>query len=98
MSSPLLSGKVFLLVTGASRGIGKQIAESFSSLLGDGSVVLLLARNESGLKKAAGKIPKQIKVHTESVDLSKTTAEQLTGKLDDSLYVKTIFCKMIYCF
>ncbi|XP_015518535.1 sepiapterin reductase-like [Neodiprion lecontei] len=77
MSASLLSGKVFLLVTGASKGIGRQIAESFGSLLGEGSLVLLLARNSNGLKETANKLPKRIKVQTRSVDLRVTDANHL---------------------
>ncbi|XP_046480480.1 sepiapterin reductase-like [Neodiprion pinetum] len=77
MSAPLLSGKVFLLVTGASRGIGKQITESFATLLGNGSVVLLIARNENGLKETAQKLPKSLSVHTASMNLSVATADEL---------------------
>ncbi|XP_046742674.1 sepiapterin reductase-like isoform X2 [Diprion similis] len=77
MSVPLLSGKVFLLVTGASQGIGKQITESFATLLGNGSVVLLIARNKNALKETAQKLPKSLSVHTASMDLSVATADEL---------------------
>lgn len=79
MSLQFLSGKVFLLITGASRGIGKQIAESFGELLGDGSMILLIARNENGLKETAKNIPKGIEVRIEGVDLGTATADQLKG-------------------
>lgn len=77
MSVPLLAGKVFLLVTGASQGIGRQLSESFAHLLGEESLVLLLARNAKGLQETADKLPKGLKVHTESVDLSTATADKL---------------------
>ncbi|XP_012265173.2 sepiapterin reductase-like [Athalia rosae] len=80
-----LSGKVYLLITGASQGIGKQIAESFGALLGDGSVVLLLARNEANLQATAKNIPSRVKVITKSVDLAKANAEQLKAIVKSSL-------------
>ncbi|XP_029663598.1 sepiapterin reductase-like [Formica exsecta] len=69
MSIEALSGKVFLVVTGASRGIGRQIAITFGSLLQESSHILLLARNLNGLKKVAKNIPPKVTVHTVSIDL-----------------------------
>lgn len=80
MSIKALSGKVFLLVTGASRGIGRQIVITFSSLLEEGSRVLLLARNENALQEVASNIPSKVKVHAVSADLSKTTDVEFKGK------------------
>jgi len=80
MAIPLLSGKVFLVVTGASQGIGSQIAVTFGHLLKD-SHVLLLARNADGLKATADKLPKNLTVNYESVDLSVATADVLEGIL-----------------
>ncbi|XP_012252004.2 sepiapterin reductase-like [Athalia rosae] len=85
MSVPALSGRVFLLITGASQGIGRQIAESFAPLLGDGSLVLLLARSASGLQETAGKLSGKIKVHTVSVDLSTATADKLRDIIGTAL-------------
>lgn len=75
----MFSGKVFLLVTGASQGIGKKIAEVLGSSLDNGSQVLLLARNAGNLKETASKLPKNVSVNFESVDLSSATAVQLKG-------------------
>ncbi|KAK0167474.1 hypothetical protein PV327_004869 [Microctonus hyperodae] len=78
MTVEILTGKVFLLITGASQGIGQQIAITFSKLLEEGSRILLLARNENGLKETAGKIPSHIGVDCVNVDLSVATADELT--------------------
>lgn len=75
-----LSGKVFLLITGASRGIGKQIAVSFGSILEEGSHVMLLATNLNALKETAKNIPSNISVDTVSIDLGKATEHELHGK------------------
>jgi short-subunit dehydrogenase len=50
--------KTLLVVTGASQGIGQTIATQFSSKVGQGSVALLIARSESGLKETAAIIKK----------------------------------------
>lgn len=80
MAVQVLAGKVFLVVTGASQGIGAQIAITFGHLLQQGSQVLLLARNADRLKETAAKLPKCIKVDHESVDLSVATADVLEGE------------------
>lgn len=80
MSVEDLSGKVFLLVTGASRGIGRQIAITFGSLLEEGSRALLLARNKDALQEVAKNIPSKVKVCTISTDLGKTTVTEFKGK------------------
>jgi len=82
MSIEALSGKVFLLVTGASRGIGRQIAITFGSMLEEGSRVLLLARNKDALQEVAKNIPSKVKVCTISADLNKSTNKtKFEGKL-----------------
>lgn len=75
----ILSGKVYLVITGASRGIGAEIAQQFSRLLAQGSRILLLARDAEKLKKNAEKMPKHIAVDCESVDLAVATKEELRG-------------------
>ena len=80
------AGKVFLLITGASQGIGRQIACNFSDLLEEGSRMLLLARNEKALEELSHEIPKHVTVAYENVDLSCATAEQLTSKDKYRLY------------
>ncbi|XP_060829383.1 sepiapterin reductase [Bombus pascuorum] len=85
MSIKVLSGKVFLVVTGASRGIGKQLAISVGSILEKGSHVLLLATNLNALKETAKNIPASISVDTVSVDLALGTKEKLHDIVMQSL-------------
>ncbi|OXU19990.1 hypothetical protein TSAR_001740 [Trichomalopsis sarcophagae] len=87
MTDKIFSGKVFLLVTGASQGIGRKIAEILGSSLEQGSQVLLLARNTENLKGTADKLPKHITVKYESVDLSKATADELKDIIIKSIGV-----------
>ena len=96
MAVQVLSGKCFLLVTGASQGIGSQIAVTFGHLLEEGSQILLLARNISGLKNAADKIPKHVKVDCESVDLSVATADVLDGNFLITYYYHSTILTKIY--
>ncbi|KAG7214116.1 hypothetical protein KM043_001474 [Ampulex compressa] len=77
MSVKLLSGKIFLIITGASRGIGKQIAMSFGSHLGKESCVLLLAKDINALKETAKTLPSNVSVDTASIDLSKAEKDEL---------------------
>ncbi|EFN80099.1 sepiapterin reductase [Harpegnathos saltator] len=85
MSVETLSGKVFLLVTGASHGIGRQIAITFGSLLQDGSHILLLARNLTALQEVAKNIPSKVKVDTVNIDLSKSSKVILEETISCSL-------------
>ncbi|XP_050453854.1 sepiapterin reductase-like [Cataglyphis hispanica] len=73
MSIEALSDKAFLVITGASRGIGRQIVITFGSLLQEGSHILLLARNLNGLKEVAKNIPSKVTVHTVSINLGEAT-------------------------
>ncbi|EFN60824.1 Sepiapterin reductase [Camponotus floridanus] len=73
MSIEVLSGKVFLVITGASRGIGRQIAITFGPLLQEGSHILLLARNLNSLQEIAKNISSKVTVHTVSMDLGEVT-------------------------
>lgn len=84
-----LSGKVFLLITGASRGIGRQIAITFGSLLEEGSHVLLLATNLNALKETAKNISSNVSVDTVSIDLSNATKDELHDVIMQSLKNKT---------
>lgn len=80
MSIPALSGKAFLLITGASRGIGKQIAISFGPLLQRGSHVLLLATNLSALKETAAQLPSNLIIDYTSIDLGVATKDDLKSE------------------
>lgn len=88
MSVEALSGKVFLLVTGASRGIGRQIAITFGSLLQEGSHILLLARNLDALQEVAKNISSKVTVDTVSMNLSKSTKVELEGKYRFHLLIR----------
>lgn len=81
MSIEALSGKVLLLITGASRGIGRQIAITFGSLLQRGSHILLLARSANALQEVAKNISSDVTVHTVSIDLAKATETSLKGEI-----------------
>ncbi|KAG6797417.1 sepiapterin reductase [Apis mellifera caucasica] len=85
MSVKILSGKVFLVITGASRGIGRQLAISFGSILEKGSHILLLATNLNALKETAKNIPPSIFVDTVSIDLAKATKDKLYDIIIQSL-------------
>ncbi|KAF7404738.1 hypothetical protein HZH66_003644 [Vespula vulgaris] len=85
MSIPALSGKAFLLITGASRGIGKQIAISFGPLLQRGSHVLLLATNLSALKETAAQLPSNLIIDYTSIDLGVATKDDLKKVILSSL-------------
>ncbi|EZA47536.1 hypothetical protein X777_16218 [Ooceraea biroi] len=80
MSVEALSGKVFLVVTGASRGIGRQIALTFGSLLEKGSHMLLLARDFNALCEVKKSIPPIVNVDAVRMDLSKATKTDLEGE------------------
>lgn len=85
MSIPALSGKACLLITGASQGIGKQIAITFASLLEKGSHVLLLARNLKALQETAAKLPSHLVIDCNSIDLSVATKDNLQRIILSSL-------------
>ncbi|KAF7987499.1 hypothetical protein HCN44_003261 [Aphidius gifuensis] len=78
MTPEALTGKVFILITGASQGIGRQIAITLSEIVDKNSQILLIARNENGLKETRDKLSKNINVNYASVDLGVATDEQLT--------------------
>lgn len=90
MSIKALSGKVFLLISGASRGIGRQIAVSFSSVLEEGSHVLLLATNLNALKETAKNMSTKVSIDTVSIDLSKATHDELHSIITQSLKNKAL--------
>ncbi|XP_022916823.1 sepiapterin reductase [Onthophagus taurus] len=67
----------FVIITGASKGIGRQIAIDTSKKLCDGSEIVLVARSEEGLKETQSLITsvtqKNIKIETIKVDFSNFT-------------------------
>jgi sepiapterin reductase len=89
MANPIdLSDKqVYLVVTGASRGIGKEMAIETSRKFGAGSVVVLLARSLEGLeatKAAIKEVNEDVVVIVRSIDLTKPSVEVLDEIIADS--------------
>lgn len=88
-----LSNKVtYFLITGASRGIGKTMAIETSKNFAPGSVVVLLARSQSGLDDTKAKILESnsgVKVIVKAIDLTKPSVEEyddiIAGSFDKSV-------------
>lgn len=79
----------FLVVTGASRGIGKKVAIQTSQKLRDPSIVVLLARSITGLEETKAEILKvnpNLRVICESIDLTKPSAEKLHEILFNAMH------------
>ncbi|CAD6207942.1 GSCOCG00003200001-RA-CDS [Cotesia congregata] len=74
-----LVGKLFILITGASKGIGRQFAITFSQIAECDSHFLLIARNETGLQETVSKMSHRVNVDYVSLDLSIAQADQLKG-------------------
>lgn len=80
--------KTFLLVTGASKGIGQMIAVQSSARLASGSLCVLLARNPDGLedtKKQILELNPAVAVKTYPFDLSAPTETELLAIFVDAL-------------
>lgn len=89
MSSAIdLNGKLaYLLVTGASKGIGAKMAIEVSKMLKTGSVVVLLARSLPGLQSTRDEILKQnsgVHVTVKSMDLEKPSVDDLKLLIKES--------------
>lgn len=81
-----LSGATYVILSGASQGIGRAIAVEVSKHLGPNSLMLLLARNKEALAKSASLCESEnVKVLHESVDLSVATNSQMRDLLQSSL-------------
>lgn len=75
-----LKQKCFLVISGASRGIGQTLAIELAHYLLSGSKMLLLARNIDGLKntqKQIHNINSNIIVDIHAIDLTRPTTEEL---------------------
>ncbi|XP_070507851.1 sepiapterin reductase-like [Chironomus tepperi] len=86
-SIDLFNKIVYFLITGASRGIGKTMAIETSKNFAPGSVVVLLARSQSGLEDTRSKIMESnagIKVIIKSIDLTKPSVEEYDEIIADS--------------
>ena len=70
-----------VLVTGATRGIGKQIADDFLDL---GATLIMTGRNEEGIREFRGSLPKKIKTRVSIIraDFSDgQSMEEFLGKI-----------------
>ncbi|XP_074109341.1 sepiapterin reductase-like [Cotesia typhae] len=72
-----LIGKLFVLITGASKGIGREFAITFSKIAERDSHFLLIARNKTGLRETMSKMSTDVNVDYVSVDLSLVKADHL---------------------
>ncbi|CAD6207939.1 GSCOCG00003197001-RA-CDS [Cotesia congregata] len=72
-----LIGKIFVLITGASKDIGREIAIKYSNILDNGSHFLLIARNKTGLRETTSRMSNRVHVDYASIDLSIAKADQL---------------------
>jgi sepiapterin reductase len=78
--------KTFCLVTGASRGIGRKIAEEFSKNVGSGSVILIVARSGKGLNETKGLMNlEKCQVVTSEQDLGKPNSEEYSTMIKSAL-------------
>uniref|UniRef100_A0A336K8H8 CSON003908 protein n=1 Tax=Culicoides sonorensis TaxID=179676 RepID=A0A336K8H8_CULSO len=82
MSSALNLSKIsYLLVSGASRGIGKAMAVECSKKLGDGSQVVIAARSSEKLNQVRDEILQnnsKIQVTTHAIDLGQCSKDELS--------------------
>ena len=71
-----ISSKYYTLITGATAGIGEQIAAEFGKR---GMNLFLVSLPETGIEELAGKLQKQygVEVYTLAVDLTKYEAPQM---------------------
>lgn len=87
-NSLTLNKKTFFLISGASQGIGQQIAIECSRNLAPGSIVVLLARNLAGLNATSAKISSintHITVTVMPIDLSRPTPNEISSIFDNAL-------------
>ncbi|XP_045169052.2 sepiapterin reductase-like [Mercenaria mercenaria] len=76
MSKSLLKGKALCVITGASRGYGRCLAEMFVTHLPAGSLLLLLARNTDQLTEVSARLTSlnnSVRVAWEKFDQSNVT-------------------------
>lgn len=96
MANPIdLNEKLaFLVVTGASKGIGAKIAIETAQKLKSGSVVVLLARSTSGLESTKQQILQfnpNVNVILKSLDLTKPSEVDINNLISESFESKINF-------
>ncbi|XP_016962623.1 sepiapterin reductase [Drosophila biarmipes] len=83
-----LKQRTYLLVTGASRGIGREFAQQLAKrIAAEGSVVALLGRNQPLLEEAKAQIvasTPELPVHTYSLELETAKTEDFAQILETS--------------
>lgn len=75
-AGPFWNKKYFVVITGASAGIGKAVAIAFSKVVSDNSVFVITGRNSEGLNdcsRLVGEVAPHVKVVAETTDHSKAT-------------------------
>ncbi len=79
--------KTFVIITGASRGIGRAAAEKIADLVSPDSVILLVSRDEDQLTAVKTSIQKHSKVNIQigAVDLSACNEKTLSLLLSSTL-------------
>jgi len=81
MNSSLLNRKTLCIITGASRGIGKEIAVRLSEKVGENSAFLLIARSSENLHRVSSEIRSRSSssfVEILTLDLSKFASHEAT--------------------
>ena len=84
--------KTFVVITGASRGIGRTLAEHLSAVLSPGSLLLLIARDEKELNSVKAVIEEHhptIKISVCPTDLSscdESTLDQIFNCVDPQIH------------
>lgn len=88
-----LHRKTFLLITGASRGIGRTMALRLAEKLVDGSIIVLLARNDNTLAGVKSDIDKATKnryqVKTHALDLTFASVNDIENVFNTTLENRT---------
>lgn len=80
-----VSKATYVVLSGASQGIGRAIAVEVSKALGPNSVMLLLARNKAELAKTASACESEnVKVVCTPIDLSTATEKEMYDVIDIS--------------
>lgn len=88
----------YLLVTGASRGIGQKMAIEVTKTIKSGSVVVLLARSLTGLEGTKEEILKlnAVNVILKSIDLTEPKAEELHAIIKETFTIPAELAMIIH--